>query len=122
MPSRYEPGGLVAIEAQRYGCIPIVRATGGLADSVTDFDTRTGKGTGFAFKNFSPMSFLTAIVRAMETYKNQSIWKKIIRQAMAQDFSWDSSAEKYMDLYERATDFRKTSLLPNPPMAFRQNS
>jgi starch synthase len=102
MPSKYEPGGIVAVEAMRYGCIPIVRATGGLADSVVDYDPTLSTGTGFAFKNFSAMSFLTAVVRALETYKNKAIWTKIMKRAMEQDFSWDKSAKKYLDLYKRS--------------------
>jgi len=120
LPSRYEPGGVVALEALRYGCIPIVRATGGLADSVVDFDPEKGIGTGFTFKKFTRENFIVAITRALETFKNKSVWIKIIRQAMQQDFSWNKVAEKYLDLYKRASEFRKESLLPNPPMALRQ--
>lgn len=121
MPSKYEPGGIVAIESMRYGCVPLVRSTGGLADSVKDFDPKTGTGNGFSFKNYSAMSFLTAVVRALETYKNQDSWRKIVRQTMLADFSWVKSAEKYLDIYRRAVQFHKESLAPNPPMAFRQN-
>lgn len=102
MPSKYEPGGIVAVEAMRYGCVPIVRATGGLADSVVDYDPTLSTGTGFSFKNYSAMSFLTAVVRALETYKNKAIWSKIMKRAMEQDFSWDKSAKKYIDLYKRS--------------------
>lgn len=105
MPSRYEPGGIVALEALRYGCVPIVRATGGLADSVVDYDPNLNTGTGFSFKNYSSMSFLTAVIRALETYKNKPVWKKIIRRAMEQDFSWDKSAKKYLELYRRAINY-----------------
>ena len=102
MPSKYEPGGIVAIESMRYGCVPIVRSTGGLADSVVDYDPTSSTGTGFSFKNFSAMSFLTAVIRALETYKNKAIWTKIMKRAMEQDFSWDKSAKKYIDLYKRS--------------------
>lgn len=119
MPSKYEPGGIVAIEALRYGCVPIVRATGGLADSVINYDPVKDTGYGFSFKNFSPEAFLTAVVRATETYKNQVAWKKIVRRAMEQDFSWEKSAEKYLDLYKRAIEFRREALSPNPSPAFR---
>jgi starch synthase len=105
MPSKYEPGGIVALEALRYGCVPIVRATGGLSDSVVDFDPTLSTGTGFSFKNFSAMSFLTAVIRALETYKNKTVWKKIVQLCMKQDFSWDKSAKKYIDLYERSATF-----------------
>lgn len=115
MPSLYEPGGIVAIEAMRYGCIPVVRATGGLADSVMDFESDKDTGTGFTFKNFEPMSFLTAVVRALEVYKNKDAWKKIVRQAMQQDFSWGQSAKKYLDLYERALVLRSKNKTPDSP-------
>ncbi|KKS32570.1 MAG: Glycogen synthase [Candidatus Amesbacteria bacterium GW2011_GWA2_42_12] len=105
IPSKYEPGGIVALECLRYGCIPIVRATGGLADSVIDYDPTLNTGTGFSFKNYSSMSFLAAIVRGLETYKAPNVWKKIIKRAMEQDFSWDKSAKKYLDLYRRAIGF-----------------
>lgn len=120
LPSRYEPGGIIAMEAMRYGCIPVARATGGLADSIINFDPETGLGTGFTFKKFTRESFLVAVVRALETYKNKNVWLKIVKQAMQQDFSWNKVAQKYLDLYLRAIKFRKESLLPNPPLAFRQ--
>lgn len=102
MPSKYEPGGIVALEALRYGCVPIARSTGGLADSIVDYDPTLSTGTGFCFKNYSAMSFLTAVIRALETYKNKPVWKKIVTKAMEQDFSWDKSAKKYIDLYKRS--------------------
>jgi len=120
LPSRYEPGGIIAMEAMRYGCIPVARATGGLADSVINFDPETKIGTGFTFKKFTKESFLVAVVRALETYKNKDVWQKIVRQAMQQDFSWEKAAKKYLELYLKAVKFRKESLLPNPPIAFRQ--
>jgi len=102
MPSKYEPGGIVALEALRYGCVPVARATGGLADSIVDYDPTLNTGTGFTFKNFSAMSFLSAVIRALETYKNKPVWNKIVKKGMEQDFSWDKSAKKYVDLYKRA--------------------
>ncbi|HUV71550.1 MAG TPA: glycogen/starch synthase [Clostridia bacterium] len=115
IPSQYEPGGIVALEAMRYGCIPIVRETGGLADSVKDFNLAEGKGTGFTFKKFFKMSFLTAVIRALETYKNQKIWKKIVRQAMQEDFSWEHTASEYLELYRKATEIRKETQEDNSP-------
>lgn len=120
LPSRYEPGGVVALEALRYGCIPIVRATGGLADSVVDFDPEKDIGTGFSFKKFTRESFIVAVVRALETYKNKQVWNRIIKRAMKENFSWEKSAEKYLDLYKKAIEFRKEALLPNPPMIVKQ--
>jgi len=110
MPSKYEPGGIVALEAMRYGCVPIVRETGGLADSVTNFDYRSNKGTGFTFKRFTELSFLTAVIRAIETYKNREVWQKIVLRAMRQDFSWDQTAKQYLELYEKAIKTRKEIL------------
>lgn len=118
IPSRYEPGGIVALEAMRYGCIPIVRATGGLADSVINFDYKKDIGTGFSFEDYSAMSFLTAIVRTLETYKNKVAWTKIIRRAMQQDFSWNKSADKYLELYQKALKLHKeksSTILPIIP-------
>lgn len=109
IPSKYEPGGITALEAMRYGCIPIVRVTGGLADSVVDYDPAQNAGTGFMFKNYSAMSFIVAVTRALETYRNKNEWKKIVRRAMEQDFSWDKSAKKYLELYYRAIKFKHPS-------------
>lgn len=119
-PSRYEPGGIVAVEALRYGCVPIVRATGGLGDIVSDYSPERETGNGFSFKNFSKESFLVAIIRALETYRNRDAWRRIVRRGMETDLSWGRSAEKYLDLYRRAMEFRKEALLPNPPRAYKQ--
>lgn len=114
MPSRYEPGGIVALEAMRYGCVPIVRETGGLADSVTNFNPKENIGTGFSFKSFSEMSFLTAVVRALETYKNKKVWRQLVRRIMRQDFSWDHSAKKYEELYKGTIENRQKRLNIRP--------
>jgi len=101
IPSRFEPSGLVQLEAMRYGCIPIVRRTGGLADTVEDFDPHHGKGTGFVFAPFDPNALLITIVRAHESYRNKGEWEHLIERAMAQDFSWKNSARKYIALGRR---------------------
>jgi starch synthase len=118
-PSKWEPGGITVIEAMRYGSIPVVRATGGLADTVVDYNPTTKKGTGFSFNNYNELSLFATIVRGLETYKDKSAWQGLIKQAMRQDFSWESSAQKYFDLYNRAMKFRIESLSTNPPRAFK---
>ncbi len=119
MPSKWEPGGITTIEAMRYGSVPVVRATGGLADTVVDYNPDTDTGTGFSFKNFNELSFFATVIRALETYKNKRAWQGIIKRAMKQDFSWTASANRYMNLYERAITYKEESLSPNPPRAFR---
>lgn len=119
LPSRFEPGGIVAMEGMRYGAVPIVRATGGLADSVSDFDPTTNAGTGFVFRNYDSWACFSAIIRALETYKNPRVWRGIQRRAMREDFSWEHVAEKYIDLYERAIEFRKETLSPKPHPAYK---
>ncbi len=98
MPSRFEPAGLVQLEAMRYGAIPIVRKTGGLADTVIDFDPHHSKGTGFVFEKFDPQALMITMVRAHESYQNKREWARLVERAMAQDFSWKNSARKYMAL------------------------
>jgi starch synthase len=102
MPSRFEPCGLGQMIALRYGTIPIVRKTGGLADTVRDFDARTGQGNGFTFEQYDAYALYGAIVRALENYRYRSAWQHLMLRAMAADHSWNASARKYIDLYLRA--------------------
>lgn len=102
MPSRYEPCGISQLISLRYGSIPIVHETGGLSDTVIDFNPRTGNGTGFVFSRYSPEDLLVAIVRALETYKYPQVWEHLTWQAMQESYSWDIPAEKYLQLYRRA--------------------
>ncbi|KKW45923.1 MAG: Glycogen synthase [Parcubacteria group bacterium GW2011_GWB1_56_8] len=111
VPSRFEPAGLVQLEAIRYGCIPIVRKTGGLADTVEDFDPHGGKGTGFVFEPFDPQALLITVVRAYESYRNKREWMRLVERAMSQDFSWKNSARKYMALCRKS----KRNAAPKPP-------
>jgi starch synthase len=99
MPSKFEPCGLVQVEAMRYGCIPVVRQTGGLADTVENFDPETGRGNGFVFRDYNKYSFFAQIIRALETYRYKKIWKRVVENAMGGDFSWKNSAQKYLRLY-----------------------
>lgn len=100
IPSRFEPSGLVQMEAMRYGAIPIVRETGGLADSVKDYLPGQNKGTGFVFKKYDKYALLIAILRASETFRNKKEWFKLMKRAMAQDFSWKKSAKEYIKLFD----------------------
>jgi starch synthase len=99
MPSRYEPCGLNQMYSLRYGTVPIVRATGGLQDTVDDFEPTTKKGTGFKFGPYDPAEFLKAIERALDVYRKKSLWKTLMMNGMKKDFSWTASAKKYVNLY-----------------------
>jgi starch synthase len=101
-PSRFEPCGIVQIEAMRYGSVPIVRDVGGLSDTVDHFDTVTQKGNGFKFTDFDEYSLYGQIVRANEVFKNKPVWAKLQNSAMKADFSWDYSAGEYEKLYNKA--------------------
>jgi starch synthase len=100
MPSRYEPCGLNQIYSMKYGTIPVVRATGGLADTVTPVGHPSVPGTGFVFTDYSPEAFLKAIYTALEAYADKDLWRQIMEHAMTQDFSWKVSARKYLELYK----------------------
>ena len=99
MPSRYEPCGLGQLISMRYGTIPIVRRTGGLADTVQEYDPDTGYGTGFCFEEESPAALMSAIRRALKVYSDKGKWRGLILNAMRADFSWVHSAKEYVDLY-----------------------
>lgn len=102
MPSRFEPCGLGQMISLRYGTIPIVRATGGLADTITDYDPRTGKGNGFVFREYAAEALLRAVQRAVETFQDKEQWEPLTQRALQIDFSWSSSARKYVALYRQA--------------------
>lgn len=99
MPSRYEPCGLNQMYSLKYGTIPIVRKTGGLADTVEQFDPATRKGTGFVFEHFMPSAFQWAFDFALETYADSDAWKQLMQNAMACDTSWDKQVLEYEKLY-----------------------
>ena len=102
MPSHYEPCGLNQIYSLKYGTVPIVRATGGLDDTIEPWDPKTGKGTGFKFNEYSADAMLNAIHAANNAFKDQEGWKKLMRNGMKRDFSWVYSAKEYAKVYERA--------------------
>ena len=105
MPSHFEPCGLSQLISFKYGVIPVARSTGGLYDTVANFNPRTGKGNGFTFGAYSPAALLESVTRAVSTYADKKAWSHLIRTAMTADFSWEKSARKYSDLYELAVRF-----------------
>jgi starch synthase len=102
MPSRYEPSGLNQMYSLKYGTVPIVRATGGLDDSIEPFDVEHGTGTGFKFKEYTGEALLFAVRQALHHYMDERIWKRIQLNGMAKDFSWKTPAAEYAKLYEAA--------------------
>lgn len=113
MPSRYEPCGLTQLYSLRYGTIPIVRAVGGLRDTVVPFDPTTGQGTGFLFEELSAEALLEAVRTALEVHSDQPTRQQLMRNAMAQDFSWARSAARYLSLYRRVVA-RDRDTAPSP--------
>jgi len=99
MPSRFEPCGLAQLIALRYGTIPVVRATGGLADTIRDYDPVAETGNGFRFGPYDPWQFFAAVVRAAETFRHPAAWAWLVQQAMTADVSWSHSARRYVQLY-----------------------
>ncbi len=108
MPSRFEPCGLGQLIAMRYGSVPIVRSVGGLADTVQEYNPRTGEGNGFAFNNYDPWELFAAIVRALELFRFKDIWRTLQQRGMAADHSWHASAVRYVDIYRNAIAFHKS--------------
>jgi starch synthase len=102
MPSRYEPCGLNQVYSLKYGTVPIVRATGGLDDTVESFDVEQGTGTGFKFVQYSGAALLDAVRQALHLYTDERIWKRIQLNGMAKDFSWKRPAAEYAKLYKAA--------------------
>ena len=107
MPSRFEPCGLAQLIALRYGTIPVVRATGGLADTIKDYDPVASTGNGFTFKAYDAWQLFSAVVRAAETYRHPSLWNWLVRRAMSEDVSWSRSAQRYVQLYHTAIAARR---------------
>jgi starch synthase len=100
MPSRYEPCGLNQVYSLKYGTVPVVRATGGLDDTIQEWDPATGKGTGFKFDGYLPVNFYNAVMQAIGVFGDKKAWQKLMRNGMAQNFSWDASAKQYVTVYE----------------------
>jgi starch synthase len=102
MPSRFEPCGLNQMYSLRYGTPPVVRATGGLYDTVRNFDPRTGDGTGFVFDEYVPRALVGTLRWALDIYKDRATWQRIQQTGMRVDNSWEARARQYVDVYERA--------------------
>ena len=102
MPSKFEPCGVTQMQAMRYGCIPIARETGGLADTITNFIPDKEEGEGFLFKNYEPSALLVTITKAQTCFGFKNQWQKLIKRAMKKDFSWNKSAEEYLNLFNFA--------------------
>lgn len=102
MPSRFEPCGLGQLIAMRYGTIPVARKTGGLADTVIDYDVETGTGNGFSFSQYSANALSEAMGRALDLFRKKDRWEKLVKDTMAMDFSWNRSAAMYTELYLEA--------------------
>jgi starch synthase len=112
MPSRYEPCGLNQIYSLKYGTVPIVRATGGLDDTIEPWNARTGKGTGFKFSEYNGESLLLTIKQALDAFRDQTSWQVLMRNGMAKDFSWNASAREYGKIYEKVRQMRGATSTP----------
>jgi starch synthase len=111
MPSRYEPCGLSQIYSLKYGTVPIVRATGGLDDTIDPWDPRTKKGTGFKFQEYTGEALLRTIHQALQLYRDQGSWQKLMRNGMSKDFSWRVSAREYVRAYERVRQLHSQPIM-----------
>ncbi len=107
MPSRYEPCGLNQMYSLRYGTVPLVRAVGGLSDTVVDLDEAPDRANGFVFRAYEPAEVLKTVRRAARAFKDRRCWRDLVLRGMDADFSWESSARRYLEVYERALEDRK---------------
>ncbi|MBA7481061.1 Glycogen synthase [subsurface metagenome] len=101
MPSRYEPCGLNQIYSLKYGTIPVVRATGGLDDTVSDYNPETARGNGFKFSKYEVSALIEALERALSLHRNKRAWENLVRHCMTYEFSWETQALKYVELYHQ---------------------
>jgi starch synthase len=106
MPSKYEPCGLNQLYSLRYGTVPVVRATGGLIDTIEPFEAATGKGTGFRFREYSAPALLASVREALAVFPDRELWKKLMRNGMAQEFSWARSVPRYERIYRQLAGTR----------------
>jgi starch synthase len=101
IPSRYEPCGLTQMYSLKYGTIPVVRATGGLDDTIQEYHLATNTGNGFKFEDYSAKALVEALKRALRVYERNDQWKRLISNAMTSDFSWERAVREYLKIYER---------------------
>jgi len=109
MPSRYEPCGLNQIYSLKYGTVPVVRATGGLDDTIEPWDARSGKGTGFKFSEYTGEALLATVKQALLAFRDHASWQTLMRNGMNKDFSWGASAREYGKIYDRVRQTRSTA-------------
>jgi starch synthase len=109
MPSRFEPCGLNQMYSMRYGTVPVVRAVGGLVDTVRPYNPKNGQGTGFLFSRYDPAALLDALERALATYRQPRVWRRLQVNGMKKDFSWERSAAEYVKVYKRVIAGRRRS-------------
>jgi starch synthase len=102
MPSKYEPCGLNQIYSLKYGTVPVVRATGGLDDTIEEWDAKKGTGTGFKFYGYDARDLMAAVDRALAAFKDKKAWTRLMRNGMAQNYSWEQPAREYVEVYEKA--------------------
>jgi len=107
MPSKYEPCGLNQIYSLKYGTIPVVRATGGLDDTIVNYDPVARKGNGFKFNRYDAKELLKQIEVAIDFFSQPEDWKQLLRNAMTADFSWQRSAKAYLQLYQKALEMKR---------------
>jgi starch synthase len=105
IPSRYEPCGLTQMYSLRYGTVPVVRATGGLDDTIQEYDPVGGTGNGFKFQEYTSTALLSSLQKAMAVHRQKGRWRQLVQKAMASDFSWEVSAREYLRLYQRLSTF-----------------
>jgi starch synthase len=109
MPSEFEPCGLNQMYSLKYGTVPVVRATGGLDDTITNFDPLSNDGNGLKFSTYSDRALLATVRKAVRLYGDRRAWRRLVANAMACDFSWDASARRYVEMYRKAIDKRPAS-------------
>lgn len=121
IPSVFEPGGIIALEAMRYGAVPLVHRTGGLNDIITDFDPETRKGNGISFTQNSPWSFYGALIEALTYFKQPALWKRIMENGMKSDFSWEHAAKLYEQWYRKTAALHRRAIGSKPHPAYKES-